>query len=198
MANRDQWQSGGDDYSSGQGQLMRDDFSNQGSNPSQRSGNDRSSGFTKNQGSQGSNRYQADMDILSDSLQSSRDSNKGSRGGSENPGSGLNRTGADGFSNSARNPSDNSDNHGLNQYQAAMDRLTDLTQNSGGYDIKGQATNFLQQTGEQVKHIAQGAAEAVKSTLGMNAGDHNATSRDSSTRSSNESSFTSNNPSNRA
>ncbi|KAJ4849897.1 hypothetical protein Tsubulata_031571 [Turnera subulata] len=31
-----------------------------------------------------------------------------------------------------------------------------------------QASNFLQQTGEQVKSMAQGAAEAVKNTLGMN------------------------------
>ncbi|KAJ9692566.1 hypothetical protein PVL29_011558 [Vitis rotundifolia] len=31
-----------------------------------------------------------------------------------------------------------------------------------------QASNFLQQTGEQVKNMAQGAAEAVKNTLGMN------------------------------
>ncbi|XP_030525405.1 late embryogenesis abundant protein 1-like [Rhodamnia argentea] len=54
-----------------------------------------------------------------------------------------------------------------NQYQAAMDRLSGTTPNSG-YDIKGQASNFLHQTGEQVKNMAQGAAEAVKSTLGMN------------------------------
>ncbi|XP_050231465.1 late embryogenesis abundant protein 7 isoform X2 [Mercurialis annua] len=31
-----------------------------------------------------------------------------------------------------------------------------------------QATQFLQQTGEQVKNMAQGAAVAVKNTLGMN------------------------------
>ncbi|XVE52172.1 hypothetical protein DITRI_Ditri02bG0101300 [Diplodiscus trichospermus] len=35
-----------------------------------------------------------------------------------------------------------------------------------------QATNFLQQTGEQVKHMAQGAADAVKTTLGMNSADN--------------------------
>ncbi|KAK6263978.1 hypothetical protein QQP08_019434 [Theobroma cacao] len=40
--------------------------------------------------------------------------------------------------------------------------------------IASQATNFLQQaspnffTGEQVKNMAQGAADAVKNTLGMN------------------------------
>ncbi|KAL3735327.1 hypothetical protein ACJRO7_024454 [Eucalyptus globulus] len=54
-----------------------------------------------------------------------------------------------------------------NEYQATMDKLSGTTPNSG-YDIKGQATNFLQQTGEQVKSMAHGAAEAVKSTLGMN------------------------------
>ncbi|KAG5248734.1 late embryogenesis abundant protein [Salix suchowensis] len=31
-----------------------------------------------------------------------------------------------------------------------------------------QASSFLQQTGEQVKSMAHGAAEAVKNTLGMN------------------------------
>ncbi|XVF26625.1 hypothetical protein REPUB_Repub14bG0034300 [Reevesia pubescens] len=31
-----------------------------------------------------------------------------------------------------------------------------------------QATNILAQTGEQVKNMAQGAADAVKNTLGMN------------------------------
>ncbi|XVF86507.1 hypothetical protein PTKIN_Ptkin18bG0046400 [Pterospermum kingtungense] len=31
-----------------------------------------------------------------------------------------------------------------------------------------QATTFLQQTGEQMKNMAQGAADAVKTTLGMN------------------------------
>ncbi|XVF24840.1 hypothetical protein REPUB_Repub13aG0162500 [Reevesia pubescens] len=31
-----------------------------------------------------------------------------------------------------------------------------------------QATNFIQQTGEQVKNMAQGAADVVKNTLGMN------------------------------
>ncbi|GKV35812.1 hypothetical protein SLEP1_g44024 [Rubroshorea leprosula] len=35
--------------------------------------------------------------------------------------------------------------------------------------ITSQATNFLQQTGEQVKNMAHGAAEAVKSSLGMTA-----------------------------
>ncbi|XP_022714497.1 late embryogenesis abundant protein 2-like [Durio zibethinus] len=35
-----------------------------------------------------------------------------------------------------------------------------------------QATNFLQQTGEQVKNMAQGAADAVKNTLGMNSTDN--------------------------
>ncbi|XP_022720775.1 late embryogenesis abundant protein 2-like [Durio zibethinus] len=34
-----------------------------------------------------------------------------------------------------------------------------------------QATNFLQQTGTQVKHMAQGAADALKTTLGMNSAD---------------------------
>ncbi|XP_030457496.1 late embryogenesis abundant protein 2 [Syzygium oleosum] len=57
--------------------------------------------------------------------------------------------------------------HASNQYQATMDRISGTTPNSG-YDLKGQATTFLHQTGEQVKSMAQGAAEAVKSTLGMN------------------------------
>ncbi|EEF44749.1 uncharacterized protein LOC8271398 [Ricinus communis] len=49
-------------------------------------------------------------------------------------------------------------------------------QSRGPHDQSGQdqsyttqATNFLQQTGEQVKSMAQGAAEAVKNTLGMTA-----------------------------
>lgn len=36
------------------------------------------------------------------------------------------------------------------------------------YELKDQASAILQQTGEQVKNMAQGAAEAVKSTLGIN------------------------------
>ncbi|XVF74702.1 hypothetical protein PTKIN_Ptkin13bG0132600 [Pterospermum kingtungense] len=35
-----------------------------------------------------------------------------------------------------------------------------------------QATTFIQQTGEQMMHMAQGAASAVKNTLGMNSGDN--------------------------
>ncbi|XP_010545780.1 PREDICTED: late embryogenesis abundant protein 2-like [Tarenaya hassleriana] len=34
--------------------------------------------------------------------------------------------------------------------------------------ITSQASSFLQQTGVQVKSMAQGAADAVKNTLGMN------------------------------
>ncbi|GMY34170.1 late embryogenesis abundant protein 2-like [Fagus crenata] len=41
------------------------------------------------------------------------------------------------------------------------------TQNSSP-NLSGQATNFLQQTGEQVKNMAQEAAVVVKNTLGMN------------------------------
>ncbi|KAH7547368.1 hypothetical protein FEM48_Zijuj01G0302300 [Ziziphus jujuba var. spinosa] len=47
----------------------------------------------------------------------------------------------------------------------------DLAYQAG--EITGQA-----QTGEQMKNMAQGAAEAVKNTLGMNA-DNNPTSRGS-------------------
>ncbi|MCL7027113.1 hypothetical protein MKW94_001991 [Papaver nudicaule] len=35
-------------------------------------------------------------------------------------------------------------------------------------ETKDQAVGFLQQSGEQMKNLAQGAADAVKNTLGMN------------------------------
>merc|ERR1712183_246654 len=51
-----------------------------------------------------------------------------------------------------------------------LDRASDAAhaaQNSSP-NLTGQTTNFLQQTGEQVKNMAQGAAVAVKNTLGLN------------------------------
>ncbi|XVE89132.1 hypothetical protein DITRI_Ditri19aG0126100 [Diplodiscus trichospermus] len=48
---------------------------------------------------------------------------------------------------------------------------TDSQSSDQNSSYASQATNFLQQTGEQVKHMAQGAADAVKNTLGMNNAD---------------------------
>merc|ERR1712226_894084 len=48
-------------------------------------------------------------------------------------------------------------------------------------NLTGQATNFFQQTGEQVKHMAQGAAVAVKNTLGLNTDSPNSTNNRSNT-----------------
>ncbi|KAI4381956.1 hypothetical protein MLD38_007971 [Melastoma candidum] len=218
MANRDrdrdQYQMGGGDYT-GQPQMISDDFLSQGSDQIQRSGMDSSYDSNQNRSSrQGSNQYKTNTDNISDSFQGSGGyTNQGSRGstgdgsfgsspryGSENRGSsGLNRMGDDMYSDSNRGCSDNKDScGGMNQYQPASDRMSDLNQNSGGsYDIKGQATNFLQQTGEQVKNMAQGAADAVKSTLGMNAGNEQNSRYGSSNIGSDNSSYGSNNPSNR-
>merc|ERR1712183_611504 len=58
-----------------------------------------------------------------------------------------------------------------------LDRASDAAhsaQNSSS-NLTGQATNFLQQTGEQVKNMAQGAAVAVKNTLGWNTDSPNST-----------------------
>ncbi|KAL9368655.1 hypothetical protein Peur_039854 [Populus x canadensis] len=43
-----------------------------------------------------------------------------------------------------------------------------LNQSTQDSSYTAQASSFLHQTGEQVKNMAQGAAEAVKNTLGMN------------------------------
>uniref|UniRef100_A0A7N2LM25 Uncharacterized protein n=1 Tax=Quercus lobata TaxID=97700 RepID=A0A7N2LM25_QUELO len=79
-----------------------------------------------------------------------------------------------------------------------LDRASDaahLAQNSSP-NLTGQATNFLQQasrlralhkkcytslTGEQVKNMAQGAAVAVKNTLGLNTDSPNSTNNRSNT-----------------
>ncbi|KAJ6963347.1 hypothetical protein NC652_001844 [Populus alba x Populus x berolinensis] len=50
----------------------------------------------------------------------------------------------------------------MNQYQEGLNQST---QDSS---YTAQASSFIHQTGEQVKNMAQGAAEAVKNTLGMN------------------------------
>ncbi|KAI4387058.1 hypothetical protein MLD38_004919 [Melastoma candidum] len=216
MANRDrdQYQMGGGDYT-GQPQMISDDFLNQGSDQSLRSGLDSSYDSNQNRsGRQGLNQDQTNTDNMSDSFQGSGGyTNQRSRGntgdgsfgsspgyGSGNRGSGgLNRMGDDIYSGSTRDCSDNMDSRGgMNQYQSGTDRMSDLNQNSGGsYDIKGQATNFLQQTGEQVKNMAQGAADAVKNTLGMNAGGEQNSRYGSSNFGSDDSGYGSNNPSNR-
>merc|ERR1711971_683490 len=62
-----------------------------------------------------------------------------------------------------------------------LDRASDAAhsaQNSSP-NVTGQATNFLQQTGEQVKNMAQGAAVAVKNTLGLNTDSPNSTNNPS-------------------
>merc|ERR1712119_277865 len=64
-----------------------------------------------------------------------------------------------------------------------LDRASDAAhsaQNSSP-NLTGQATNFLQQTGEQVKNMAQGAAVAVKNTLGLNTDSPNSTNNTSNT-----------------
>ncbi|XP_034896243.1 uncharacterized protein [Populus alba] len=43
-----------------------------------------------------------------------------------------------------------------------------LNQSTQDSSYTAQASSFIHQTGEQVKNMAQGAAEAVKNTLGMN------------------------------
>ncbi|KAJ6947219.1 hypothetical protein NC651_001799 [Populus alba x Populus x berolinensis] len=43
-----------------------------------------------------------------------------------------------------------------------------LSQSTQDSSYTAQASSFIHQTGEQVKNMAQGAAEAVKNTLGMN------------------------------
>ncbi|KAI5602438.1 hypothetical protein POPTR_001G172900v4 [Populus trichocarpa] len=59
------------------------------------------------------------------------------------------------------------------QAQAKKDDVMDqcqegLNQSTQDSSYTAQASSFLHQTGEQVKNMAQGAAEAVKNTLGMN------------------------------
>ncbi|CAH8391213.1 unnamed protein product [Eruca vesicaria subsp. sativa] len=54
--------------------------------------------------------------------------------------------------------------------------------------LVSQASNVIQQTGGQVKNMAQGAAEAVKNTLGMNPTTNNPSSPAGKTRPSNPSS----------
>ncbi|KAL0696640.1 hypothetical protein Bca4012_063820 [Brassica carinata] len=51
-----------------------------------------------------------------------------------------------------------------------------------------QASNVIQQTGGQVKNMAQGAADAVKNTLGMSPANNNPSSPAGTTRPSNPSS----------
>ncbi|KAF3791943.1 Late embryogenesis abundant protein [Nymphaea thermarum] len=43
---------------------------------------------------------------------------------------------------------------------------------SAASDCKNQTSGFLQQTGEQAMSMAQGAAEAVKNTLGIGSGNN--------------------------
>ncbi|KAK0597164.1 hypothetical protein LWI29_022402 [Acer saccharum] len=50
--------------------------------------------------------------------------------------------------------------------QEALDRLSD-SQSGQNNTYSSHASTFLSQKGEQVKSMAQGAAEAVKNTLGM-------------------------------
>ncbi|KAF3457486.1 hypothetical protein FNV43_RR02144 [Rhamnella rubrinervis] len=53
---------------------------------------------------------------------------------------------------------------------AAKDRAANATQSASqsAEQKKDEAAGFLQQTGEQVKNMAQGAVDTVKNTLGMN------------------------------
>ncbi|KAF7837387.1 late embryogenesis abundant protein 1-like [Senna tora] len=52
---------------------------------------------------------------------------------------------------------------------AAADKAHQAANSSGqqAQENKEQAAGFLQQTGEQVKNMAQGAMDSVKQTLGM-------------------------------
>ncbi|CAK9166989.1 unnamed protein product [Ilex paraguariensis] len=52
---------------------------------------------------------------------------------------------------------------------AASDRASNATQNTRESAQRGadQTAGFLQQTGEQVKNMAQGAIDGVKNTLGV-------------------------------
>ncbi|XP_057969355.1 uncharacterized protein LOC131158502 [Malania oleifera] len=52
-------------------------------------------------------------------------------------------------------------------------------------NIAQSANSFLHQTGEQVKNMAQGAAEAVKTTLGMNPDNSNLNNPGTANRSNN-------------
>ncbi|XP_022723791.1 late embryogenesis abundant protein 2-like [Durio zibethinus] len=56
--------------------------------------------------------------------------------------------------------------------QASHGQATNSQSSDQNPTYTSQATNFLQQTGEQMKHMAQGAADAVKNTLGMNSADN--------------------------
>ncbi|XWS19069.1 hypothetical protein CRYUN_Cryun32bG0099400 [Craigia yunnanensis] len=51
---------------------------------------------------------------------------------------------------------------------ASHGQAIDSQSSDQNFTYTSQATNFLQQTGEQVKHMAEEAADAVKNTLGMN------------------------------
>ncbi|WCJ35652.1 late embryogenesis abundant protein-related / LEA protein-related [Euphorbia peplus] len=58
--------------------------------------------------------------------------------------------------------------------QASHSHISQQVGQSGGDNsYSSQASNFIQQTGEQVKNMATGAANAMKSTLGMKATDDN-------------------------
>ncbi|XP_038713478.1 late embryogenesis abundant protein 29-like [Tripterygium wilfordii] len=79
----------------------------------------------------------------------------------------------------------------VNQASNVAQDASNMTSASADHNnpsYTSQATNFLQQTGEQVKSMAQGAATAVKNTLGMNP--------DNTNPSSNTTISTANQPSN--
>ncbi|MCH4805160.1 hypothetical protein MLE29_10795 [Pasteurella multocida] len=56
-----------------------------------------------------------------------------------------------------------------NSASAALDKAHDAANTTGreSEQNKQEAAGFLQQTGEQVKNMAQGAMDSVKHTLGM-------------------------------
>ncbi|KAF7131785.1 hypothetical protein RHSIM_Rhsim09G0044300 [Rhododendron simsii] len=53
-----------------------------------------------------------------------------------------------------------------NTADRACDKMADSKESA--QQGKEQSAGFIQQTGEQVMHMAQGAIDGVKSTLGMN------------------------------
>ncbi|CAF2097478.1 hypothetical protein BRARA_E01565 [Brassica rapa] len=84
----------------------------------------------------------------------------------------------------------------LNKVSHAMDQSVDHhthPQSHAGHDqnnpsLISQASTVIQQTGGQVKNMAQGAADAVKNTLGMSPATNNPRSPAGRTHSSNPSS----------
>ncbi|KAJ4917857.1 late embryogenesis abundant protein-related / LEA protein-related [Raphanus sativus] len=82
----------------------------------------------------------------------------------------------------------------LNKVSHAMNESADHHSHShaehdqNNPSLISQASNVIQQTGGQVKNMAQGAADAVKNTLGMSPATNNPSSPAGTTRPSNHSS----------